>query len=163
MASSIYVLVERCLGVGAVLLSIKPKFAEEILSGAKRFELRAGSGIPPGARVILYASSPVKAIVGEFTAGRVFVGSYEYVVRAVDSVPGSGVGEEDYGYIRGRRRRAMAIEVVNPVKYCKPIPLRELRRAGLRGPPRSYQFLRPENPVHAAILGLVDKAREREA
>jgi predicted transcriptional regulator len=146
--------------VSIVLLSIKPGFAEEILSGNKRFELRAGSGIPSGARVILYVSSPVKAIIGEFTAGRVFTGSYEYVVKVVSGTPCSGVSEEDYGYIRGRKRRVMAIEVLNPMRYCKYVSLGELRLVGLKNPPRSYQFLHLENPVHMAVLELVDRARE---
>jgi len=59
--------------VRVVLLSIKPKFAEEILSGVKMFELRTGSGIESGSRVVMYVSSPVKALVGEFTAGRVLL------------------------------------------------------------------------------------------
>ena len=141
-----------------VLLSIKPKFAEEILSGVKRFELRTGSGIEPGSRVVMYVSSPVKALVGEFTAGRVFVGSFEDVVRFVSSFPNPGVGEDDYSYVRGRKRRAMAIEVLNPIRYCKHVTLDELRRAGLRNPPRSYMFLYPENPVHREVLKLVNEA-----
>jgi len=140
-----------------VLLSIKPRFAEEILSRFKRFELRAGSGILPNARVILYASSPVKSIVGEFRVGKVFIGSYEDIVRVVNSFPYSGVDEEDFSYIRGRKRKAMAIEILNPIKYCKPIPLTKLREIGFRNPPRSYQFLYPENPVHRALLHLIEE------
>ncbi len=140
-----------------VLLSIKPRFAEEILSGVKRFELRAGSGIESGFRVVMYASSPVKALVGEFTVGRVLVGSFEDVLRFVSSFPNPGVGEDDYSYVRGRKRRVMAIEILNPIRYCKPVTLDELRRVGLRNPPRSYMFLYPENPVHREILKLISK------
>ena len=49
------------------LMSIKPLFAEQILSGQKRYELRRRAGeISAGSLVVLYASNPVKAIVGEF-------------------------------------------------------------------------------------------------
>jgi predicted transcriptional regulator len=142
-----------------VLLSIKPRFAEEILAGTKRFELRAFPGIPPGARIVLYASSPVKAIVGEFTAGRVLVGSYEDVVKAVTAMPNHGLSDEDFNYIRNRKKTPAAIEVLNPVRYCSSIPLDELRRVGLKNPPRSYMYLKPENRVHRAILELIERAR----
>ena len=142
-----------------MLLSIKPKFAEEILAGAKRFELRVSPGIPPGARIILYASSPVKAIVGEFTAGRVVVGSYEDLVMAVTAIPSHGLSDEDFSYIRNRKKTPAAIEVLNPVRYCRSIPLNELRRVGLKNPPRSYIYLKSENQVHRAILELVERAR----
>jgi len=52
----------------------------------------------------------------------------------------------------------MAIEVLNPIRYCKPVTLDELRRAGLRNPPRSYMFLYTENPVHREVLKLVNEA-----
>jgi len=38
------------------------------------------------------------------------------VVKVVSRTPCSAVSEEDYGYIRGRKRRVMAIEVPNPMR-----------------------------------------------
>jgi len=140
-----------------VLMSIKPRFAEEILTGVKRFELRAGSGIASGYRVILYASAPIKAVVGEFTSGSVIIGSYEEVEEFMRSISVTGVSNEDFSYIRGKKRRVMAIEVLNPIKYCNPISLEELRRLGLRNPPRSYQFLSLDNPVHKRIIEAVNR------
>ena len=50
-----------------VLLSIKPQYAEAILSGRKRYEYRRTIFKRPGVqRVIIYASTPVRRIVGEF-------------------------------------------------------------------------------------------------
>ncbi len=50
-----------------VLLSIKPKFAEAIIDGRKRYEFRkikfANKDIN---RVYIYATSPVKKIIGVF-------------------------------------------------------------------------------------------------
>jgi len=52
-----------------VLLSIKPKYVNEIVNGNKRYEFRKSvfrqrDNVD---RVYIYASSPVKRIVGEFT------------------------------------------------------------------------------------------------
>jgi predicted transcriptional regulator len=142
-----------------ILLSIKPKYAEDILSGLKEYELRKGVLFKTGARVVLYASRPIKAIIGEFTAGRIYTGRAEEVVELVRTTRPRGVTEEDILYIVGRKCRVSAVEVTNPLRYRRVIPLSELRKAGLRNPPRSYIVLRPENPVHAEILRLVNAAR----
>ena len=50
-----------------VLLSVKPRFAEAILAGEKTFEFRRALFRRPNVRmVVLYASSPVCRVVGEF-------------------------------------------------------------------------------------------------
>lgn len=51
-----------------ILLPIKPKYVEQILSGKKKVEYRkrlASQGNVD--RVLIYASSPVKLVVAEFT------------------------------------------------------------------------------------------------
>lgn len=55
------------------LLSIKPEFAEKILSGQKEYEFRRTSfrDASKVEVVYLYASSPVQKIVGAFTIGDV--------------------------------------------------------------------------------------------
>lgn len=58
-----------------VLMSIRPGYAEKILAGLKQYELRKRFGIRTGDRIILYASTPIKAVVGEFRAGVVIAGS----------------------------------------------------------------------------------------
>ena len=48
------------------LLSIKPEFVEKIFSGEKRFEFRKSAFREDVSRVVVYATSPVCRIVGEF-------------------------------------------------------------------------------------------------
>ena len=48
------------------LLSIKPEFVEKIFSGEKRFEFRKSAFRQDISCVIVYATSPVRRIVGEF-------------------------------------------------------------------------------------------------
>jgi predicted transcriptional regulator len=48
-------------------LSIKPEFAEKIFAGLKKFEFRRVIFKSPAVtRVVVYASSPVQRIIGEF-------------------------------------------------------------------------------------------------
>ena len=51
-----------------VILSVKPRWADKILSGQKVIELRRRFPIPPSPiSALLYASSPTKALVGVVT------------------------------------------------------------------------------------------------
>ena len=125
------------------LLSIKPKYGYAILEGKKKFELRkcVSSVIQPGDLVIMYFSSPVKAIVGYFRAGRVFVSTPEELRKTLANMGDTGVDEEDWTYVYGYKK-VMAIEVKNP-RRCRVVTLEELRKLGFR-PPISYVVLKEE-------------------
>jgi predicted transcriptional regulator len=136
------------------LISIRPKYAYRIFAGTKKFELRRWFGITPtpGSRLIVYASGGVKAIIGEFRAGRIYSGSPRDVESFLEKLGDTGVGREDYTYISGARR-AMAIEVKDPRLYAKPIRLSELRTI-LPGfnPPQSFRRLDEYDPLIKVIL-----------
>ena len=47
------------------LLSVRPRFAEALLNGTKTAEIRRRrANIPDGSLCLLYASAPVRALVG---------------------------------------------------------------------------------------------------
>ena len=50
-------------GGSAILLSIKPTFANLIIEGSKRVELRRAIPSQPISTIVIYSSSPVQAIV----------------------------------------------------------------------------------------------------
>ena len=48
-----------------ILISIRPQFANEILDGSKRYELRRRDGaVSAGDELVIYSSSPTRCIVG---------------------------------------------------------------------------------------------------
>lgn len=58
---------QKCLlppGGRAIVLSIKPKYAELILAGTKTVELRRKWASEPVGVIVIYASSPVQRLVG---------------------------------------------------------------------------------------------------
>ena len=65
--------------MGAVLISIKPEFVERIASGEKRFEFRKRVFNRQVNKVVVYASSPVRRVVGEFDVGQIIEGSPDAV------------------------------------------------------------------------------------
>lgn len=139
-------------------MSIKPKFGEHILAGEKKIELRKMfQPIMKGDRILLYFSSPVKALVGEFTAGEVYSGAVEEVKRLVKKMGEVGVGEEDWLYVVGARR-ALAIEVVEPKRYPRIVSLEVLRRR-IPGfmPPMSYLRLPSGSHIGRELRRIVEE------
>ena len=56
-----------------VLLSIKPEFAEKIFDGTKRYEFRRSIFKEENiTKVIVYASSPLQQVIGEFEIADIF-------------------------------------------------------------------------------------------
>jgi len=141
------------------LMSIRPKFAYQIFTGKKKFELRRSIGveIEPGSKIILYVSGKVKAILGEFTVGRIIEGSAETVWKTIKQFGDVGIDADDWPYIKGARR-ALAIEVVNPIVYNRPIRLDEIRRV-IPGfmPPLSYRVLYEGEPLYELLIKKIAK------
>lgn len=61
--------------MGAVLISIKPEYVKRIASGEKRFEFRKRIFNRQVDKAVVYASSPVRRVVGEFDVGQIIEGS----------------------------------------------------------------------------------------
>jgi len=141
------------------LASIKPKYAYRIFTGTKKFELRRWIGIRPieNSTIVVYASGSVKAIIGEFKVGRVLFAKPSDIWDMLSTLGNTGVGVEDYQYIKGAKK-ALAIEVVNPILYIKPITLDEIRNIIPRfTPPMSFRELSIHEPLYEMIIR---KARE---
>ncbi len=56
-------------------LSIKPLYAEKLLAGVKKYEFRRNAIRPDLTHIIIYATSPIKMIVGVAEVKKVSVGS----------------------------------------------------------------------------------------
>jgi len=142
--------------VNTFLMPIKPKFAYRIFTGAKKYDLRKTFEKKPvvkrGDRVILYVSGRVKAFMGEYTVGEVITGTSEYVIKVLSKNPTSGLSKEDFEYIKGSPL-ALAMEIVNPKLYRKPVELKcILKVLPDFKPPRGLQKLDNYEPLLVMIL-----------
>lgn len=141
------------------LMSIKPKYAYRIFTNIKKFELRKWFGVTPkkGSIIVVYASGSVRAIIGEFRVGRIISGKPSHIWDKLSLFEETGVSEEDYQYIKGSKM-AMALEVIDPKLYIKPITLDEIRSI-IPGfmPPFSFRRLYTDEPLYELIIR---KARE---
>jgi predicted transcriptional regulator len=121
----------------SVLLSIKPEFAEKIFSGEKRFEFRRVMPTQAVERVIVYASSPVCRLIGEFKVRRVVTASPAELWRLTRLYAGISKSYFDV-YFTGRDQ-AHAFEVETSLRYEMPIDPRRVLRT-FRAP-QSFVYL----------------------
>ena len=99
-----------------VLLSIKPEYVQQIFSGRKKFEYRRIIFKDKAVKtVVVYASSPVCKVVGEFTIGRIICKDPKSLWRATKDF--AGIEETTfYNYFAGKEL-GYAIEILNPLRY----------------------------------------------
>ena len=121
-----------------VLLSIKPEFAEMILSGAKRYEYR--KTIFKNNEVetaVIYATLPIGKVVGEFQIGGILEDTPAALWERTKEH--AGVSEDIYQrYFKGCET-ARAIQVANPKRYAQPLSL--LEATGSTVAPQSFRYL----------------------
>lgn len=120
------------------LFSIKPQYAHAILDGSKEVEFRRTSLAPDVSHVVIYATSPIKKVIGTFEVAGVERALPEALWRTYRSV--GAIARDDYtGYFEGTDT-AYAIKVRSPQQLLHPLDLSDLS-PGLRAP-QSYQYLR---------------------
>jgi len=120
-----------------VLLSIKPQFAEKILTGEKRYEFRKTIFKYPQVKVVVvYASSPIQKVVGEFTVSEVLYEDVDSLWRKTHKH--SGITKEFFYRYFENKDRGYALKINGVKRYRTPLCLHE--HFGLF-PPQSYAYL----------------------
>ncbi len=130
----------------ALLLSVRPRFAEAILSGQKTVEVRRRRvGAPDGALVVLYASSPVMAVVGTARLERIEALGLEDAWETYGHTMGVTRNEFD-DYLSGSDV-ACLLFLVDPSPLGSPLPLNDLRGNRNFHPPQSYRYVAESDPT----------------
>ena len=120
-----------------VLLSIKPEFAERIFDGSKKYEFRKAIFKNPDVKtVVVYASSPVQRVIGEFDIEAILTDEPENLWEQTRTY--SGITEEFFFNYFSKRRIGFAIKVKKTRRYKKP---RCLRASYNITPPQSFCYV----------------------
>lgn len=119
-----------------VVLSIKPEFANKIFDGTKKFEFRKAMFKNEKIKtVIVYSSSPVQQVIGEFEIDEVL--NYDLLTLWNLTHEHSGISEEFYYDYFANKEQGFAIKIKKARKYRKPKNLREDFNLA---PPQSFAY-----------------------
>ena len=123
-----------------VLLSIKPEFAEKIFKGTKKFEFRRSLFKNPNIKtVVVYASSPVQKVIGEFEIDSIL--NYKPEILWEKTKEHAGITEEHfYEYFFGKEK-GYAIKIKGVKRYEKELSLQKDFNVA---PPQSFMYLESE-------------------
>ena len=121
-----------------VLLSIKPEYAESILSGKKKYEFRKNIFRNKNvATIVIYATMPVGKVIGEFKVGDILALSPSELWDKTKAH--AGITHSFFKDYFHQREKAFAISIKSPKRYKFPVDLNELIPGGVA--PQSYRYL----------------------
>ncbi|WP_143960174.1 hypothetical protein [Litoribacter populi] len=127
-----------------VLLSIKPQFAELIFNGSKKYEFRKAvfknSEIKT---VVVYASSPLQRVIGEFEIEKILSDSPEKLWEKTRHF--AGIEEDFFNEYFADRALGFAIKIKKTKRYKESLCLRKHFNLA---PPQSFLYLPNENVLN---------------
>ena len=121
-----------------VLLSIKPEFAFKIFEGTKKYEFRKAIFKRPNIKtVVVYASSPIQKVIGEFEIEDILNSTPEKIWKKTKDK--AGVSEDFFDEYFLDKEVAYAIKIKDVIRYEHPFNLKE--KFDLL-PPQSFAYLK---------------------
>ena len=121
----------------AILLSVTPRFADHILSGNKKVEFRRVKFPSSVKHIVLYATSPIKRVVGFFEVDGIDEGSPHELWQRYHRL--GSVEEEFFRTYYEGVSLGYAIQVGQVYALINPISLNDL--CGFTAPPQSFRYL----------------------
>lgn len=120
-----------------VILSIKPEFADKIFEGTKKYEFRRvifkNTEV---SKIIVYASSPVQKIIGEFEIDQIINSDLESLWNKTRKH--SGISQDYFFEYFSKKERGFAIKIKNFKRYRQPKCIRSDFNAL---PPQSFLYV----------------------
>jgi len=123
-----------------LFISVKPEFAKKIIAKEKKIELRkVKPHVKAGDYVIIYASSPIKSVIGFGIVQQIIDASPEQMWKNYSSILGIDKFRFDNYYIG--KERSIGIKI-KEIQQIAPIPLEVLRNVtpGFH-PPQVYKYI----------------------
>ena len=124
-----------------LFLSVKPVFAEAILSGTKTIELRRSRpriSVPTDA--LIYASSPTMALVGECVVDDITEWQLTDLWRSLG--PQTGVDRITFDRYFAGAEHAVALHLTHVRRLANSVPLEDIRdRVEGFEPPQSFRYV----------------------
>lgn len=122
--------------MSTILLSIHPDYAEKILDGKKKYEFRKTECSRKIDKILLYATAPVKKVIGEVEVDAVLIDCPERIWEMMRH--GAGIDREQFEQYYSGSRRAVAYVLKHAVRYPHPA---ELAKYGIKRAPQSFVYV----------------------
>ena len=147
----------------SLFLSVHPGYANAILTGTKTVELRRRRpNILPGALAFVYATSPIKSVLGLFFVRQVISGTVDELWNRVHSE--CNVDRNAYDQYFNNSTQAHAIEIASTRAFAMPLTLDNLRQVWPKfRPPQSFSYLIPGDDYAYRIFDAVRRRLGRES
>ncbi|MBT9142310.1 MAG: hypothetical protein DDT29_00704 [Dehalococcoidia bacterium] len=120
----------------AMLLPIHPEHAEDILNGTKWFEYRKVRCRTGTEKIILYATAPVKRVLGEVEILDAIVDTPHRVWELTSD--GAGISRQNFDQYFLGHKKAVAYKLGAASRYDTPL---ELIESGINYTPQSMIYL----------------------
>lgn len=121
-----------------LLMSIRPKFAEAILSGAKTVELRRRPPRDQPTVVLIYGSGAIGAVLGVAQLKDIHTSTPNEIWRQFGGF--AGVSRAEFNAYFAGSETASALELTDVRRSDADVPLTSLREFGLE-PPQSWRYV----------------------
>lgn len=127
-----------------LVLSIHHLYAERILSGRKKIELRrTRPRLRKGDIVLVYSPRPVMALVGGFDVKKLIEARPDKLWDLAGSI--SGISKTEFDEYYSGASRGFGIWIAKTWRLQKPLSLQELKRLWSNfSPPQSFRYLRAD-------------------
>jgi predicted transcriptional regulator len=144
-----------------LFLSLRPRFADLLLSGEKTVELRRiRPRAIPGMLVIVYAASPTRAALGTCVVEDIGSSTPTEIWRLHGAR--TGLRRAEFRDYFANAKRAIAITVTHPRTFAEAVPLELLRSSWLGfQPPQSFRYVSANDVADLLALAGVGDAPRR--
>jgi predicted transcriptional regulator len=124
-----------------LLVSVHPEYAEKLLAGIKTIELRkVKPNLKTGDKLVIYATSPIKAVVGICNVEAVLSDAPYKLWKKVSKH--AGISKSRFDSYYDGHENAFGIVCSEPKSMKQPIGLDELRQRWRNfTPPQSYKYI----------------------
>jgi predicted transcriptional regulator len=118
-------------------MSIRPRFAAAILDGSKTVEFRKRPLAKDVRRVVIYTTSPIQAVVGEFTVADQVIASPNALWRRFSRV--AGIDRASFFEYFDGTDDAVGIVIESVTQYKTPRRLEDVEPGAK--PPQSFMYI----------------------
>lgn len=119
-----------------MLLSIKPEYVDKIVAGKKKYEFRKFHCREDVDTIVIYATAPVKQVVGEVSIIAVIEDDVDEVWKK--TTPEGGITKKAFKEYYKDKQSAIAYQLGKVTQYAEPMTLSEI---GLSYVPQSFAYI----------------------